>query len=212
MSDKKTAASTFPEKKFNCPGVGWANTSSRWLAMYRFNGKGKFCGYANSEEDAIKIRDRKLIGWFGLRAETFFPREQYKNEFEKAKTMHINCGIANAEVDAPTLVLEIGDNNIFSNLLRETVKNMINITIVCNGMDLKIGSFKNETAVEKGVLAWFSSTGIQILEGYTNLREEAKSNWRSKPCEATYKILLFSHGACSTEELFESKLIKDMYI
>ena len=68
-----------PQRKLHCPGVRWHPSSGKWLAMFRHEGRGYFCAYAESEKEAITKRDQRLLEkHVGPTAETFFPKKVTK--------------------------------------------------------------------------------------------------------------------------------------
>merc|ERR1711879_495250 len=184
------------QRKLNCPGVNWHPSSGKWLAMHRYKGKGWFCCYAESEKEAIKLRDQKLLEKIvGPTTETFFPKKNYdvKKAAKTFRAYKTEVGITNAERMSLVLTTKLGKNNLFRHktIEKRTIKGKTSHYVYVNINNIKtcVGHCPKEKECDKLWATFREKQAPKYVEDYRDLRSETINKFRETPCSATYKLM-----------------------
>lgn len=201
------------EKKLGCSGISFINSTQKWLSICKgLTDEGKIesihCGYADSEEEVVKIRDMLMLSkYVGPTADTHFPKKNYNTKkLRKEFIEHRKeCGVILATRYATDISAKVKEGNLFSAI--ETIPTeagAIDVKIICNGMPFSIGTVDSNDQIESLKENFFQEHYAQIKSEFISLRQKSIERFKEKPCRETHEAMKFVHGTGSAGALKET--------
>jgi len=118
-----------------------------------------------------------------------------------------DVGVQLATLPALRISQDIGDGNIFSEIVKEPSPDSgIIVKIICNGMPFTMGTVTSEEHIPALQEKFMRQHFAQIRSELESLRIKSIELFRSNPCKETFDAMKFAHGTCRSESLQGTKL------
>lgn len=211
------------ERKLFCRGISYINDAEKWIAVIRPRGQSSVhCGYAETEEEAIRMKDRHMIGKvYGPGSKhpdykTFFDEKDY--DLEKLGKDYlqykVETAILEAKFSAPSLENDVGDDFLIKEpvlipIQSGTGEQKYMVKSTCMGASINLGTVENKEGVEQLVKSYLRSDKyLTIINTIQTLRDFSINKFKSYPSDQNFKFLMYTHGQENLMELAGGKVTR----
>jgi len=197
------------ERKLFCRGISYINEAEKWIAVIRPRGQSSVhVGYAETEEEAIRMKDRHMIGKvYGPGSKhpdynLFYDEKDY--DLEKLGKDYleykVETAILEAKFAAPSLENGVGDDFLIKKpvlipIQSGTGEQKYMVKSTCMGASINLGTVEKKEDVEQLVKSYLHGDNYQtIIKTIEGLRDFSIKQFKSYPSDQNFKLLMYAHG------------------